>query len=589
MADQTQIKPILAELKEQLLAELTDQGWPGELSSSALATPVAVVALAQVDPDQHQQIIAKGIQWLVDNCNPDGGWGDTVKSKSNLSTTLLGWSAMSSNKRLDSKHQETIEHAEQWLKHRVGSLEPLDITRAVKQHYGNDRTFSAPILTMMALAGCLGEPAQAWKLVPQLPFELAVVPHRFFKWLQLPVVSYALPALIAIGLARHKNRPIICPGCRILRNLTIKKVMKVLEKIQPANGGFLEATPLTSFVTMNLVSAGFKDHVVTGKAADFLLKSVRADGSWPIDTNLATWLTTLAVNALSPGDLSEEQQKKISTWLLGQQYREIHPYTNAPPGGWSWTDLPGGVPDADDTAGAILALRNLPESEETVKSVIAGIDWLLGLQNRDGGIPTFCRGWGKLPFDRSCPDLTAHAVAALSAWVEKLDGPRQQKIMRAISRMMKYLKKIQRQDGAWIPLWFGNEAAPDSANPVYGTVRVLVGITEHVNTEKAMLEAGYTYLRSVQNEDGGWGGASEMESTVEESSLAVTALLDAGDQASSAAVDRGIKWLMEKDAESPKLPAAPIGLYFASLWYDEKLYPWIFYVGALNKYLKKNK
>ncbi len=31
----------------------------------------------------------------------------------------------------------------------------------------------------------------------------------------------------------------------------------------------------------------------------------------------------------------------------------------AAPGGWSWTDQPGAVPDADDTAGALLALHQL--------------------------------------------------------------------------------------------------------------------------------------------------------------------------------------------------------------------------------------
>jgi hypothetical protein len=40
------------------------------------------------------------------------------------------------------------------------------------------------------------------------------------------------------------------------------------------------------------------------------------------------------------------------------------------------------------------------------------VRWLLDLQNGDGGIPTFCRGWGALPFDRSAPDLTAHALRA---------------------------------------------------------------------------------------------------------------------------------------------------------------------------------
>src|SRR6266568_4695463 len=45
-------------------------------------------------------------------------------------------------------------------------------------------------------------------------------------------------------------------------------------------------------------------------------------------------------------------------------------------------------------------------------AAMAGIHWLLNLQNADGGLPTFCRGWTNLPFDRSAPDLTAHALRA---------------------------------------------------------------------------------------------------------------------------------------------------------------------------------
>src|SRR5207302_3294573 len=138
----------------------------------------------------------------------------------------------------------------------------------------------------------------------------------------------------------------------------------------------------------------------------------------------ATWVTTLSVNALlgagkgaaspamfggPPGTfLSDGDRARIRDWLLAQQYREVHPYTYAAPGGWAWTDLPGGVPDADDTAGALLALRSLGASGETSASAQAGVLWLLRLQNTDGGIPTFCRGWGTLPFDRSSADLTAH-------------------------------------------------------------------------------------------------------------------------------------------------------------------------------------
>src|SRR5262245_16418439 len=78
-----------------LLAERNPDGyWTGELSSSALATATAVNALTLIDKNSrlhqnHQEIIIKGIAWLTDHQNVDGGWGDTVQSLSNISTTML--------------------------------------------------------------------------------------------------------------------------------------------------------------------------------------------------------------------------------------------------------------------------------------------------------------------------------------------------------------------------------------------------------------------------------------------------------------------------------------------------------------------
>jgi len=43
------------------------------------------------------------------------------------------------------------------------------------------------------------------------------------------------------------------------------------------------------------------------------------------------------------------------------------------------------------TRRALLALWNLA-GEEHLDSSRAGVQWLLDLQNKDGGIPTFCRG-----------------------------------------------------------------------------------------------------------------------------------------------------------------------------------------------------
>src|SRR5207247_4917533 len=142
-----------------------------------------------------------------------------------------------------------------------------------------------------------------------------------------------------------------------------------------------------------------------------------------------------------------------------------------------WTDLPGGVPDADDTPGALLALRKLgPPDAATRTAALAGMRWLLGLQNRDGGIPTFCRGWGALPFDRSSQDLTAHALRAWNAWRTEMDPRDRSGLVRAMSRGLGFLIRTQREDGAWVPLWFGNEHAPHDENPLYGTAHVVCAL-----------------------------------------------------------------------------------------------------------------
>ena len=243
---------------------------------------------------------------------------------------------------------------------------------AVVERYGRDHTFSVPILTHCALAGQVD-----WRRVMPLPFELACIPARLYAAVRMPVVSYALPALIAIGQVIFRHRGHWNPLVRWIRRAAIRPSLRVLESIQPENGGFLEATPLTSFVCMSLLGCGHADHVVTRRCLEFICRSVRDDGSWPIDTNLTTWVTTLSVNAMSPQlpavhaeddvSLSADQQSHIRDWLLRQQYQVVHPYTNSPPGGWSWTDLPGGVPDADDTPGAMLAVMNLRPSDEGVR------------------------------------------------------------------------------------------------------------------------------------------------------------------------------------------------------------------------------
>jgi squalene-hopene/tetraprenyl-beta-curcumene cyclase len=634
----------LDQLRGELLAERCANGhWVGELAASALSTATAVSAISAVmlgrDGDRQQlaPFVEKGIRYLRDQQNEDGGFGDTDRSHSNIATSYLALAA--STLAGKSTGQSLADDQLQSLRRYIETVGGRD---ALRRRYGKDKTFVVPILTNLAIAGLVD-----WDEVAALPFEAAVFPQSMYRLLRMPVVSYAIPALVAIGQARHFHGRRAFPLLRWVRAASIRRTMNVLSRMQPESGGYLEATPLTSFVVMSLAVTGRADHCVTSDGLRFLTDSMRSDGSWPIDTNLATWVTSLAIHALAcdPDDDGHWYNERLLQWHLGCQHQQRHPFTGAEPGGWGWSDLSGAVPDSDDTPAAMLALtrmRKLASEHDRSKidrAVRAGASWLLKLQNRNGGWPTFCRGWGKLPFDRSSTDLTAHAIRALSANAETQSAAEQNDrraagIRSAIKAGRRFLWRQQRDDGAWLPLWFGNQDLSDESNPIYGTARVLAesGLG-HQAQERAC-----EFLIENQNPDGGWGGGAsiacfmrrhcmihpqDLVSSVEETALAVDALSTvlliqrdfrgsggvqqdgvdgrreavlsgempdsgtaAGNEAYLAAIIRGVEFLVQCVRDDRHRVSWPIGFYFAKLWYHERLYPLVFTTAALGKYLR---
>src|SRR5205085_7435288 len=160
-----------------------------------------------------------------------------------------------------------IDRADAYIKKQGG-------VSGLKRRYGRDKTFAAPILTNCALAEMI-----PWRQVPSLPFELAAVPQKFWNRVRMPVVSYAIPALVAIGQAKFHHRPTLNPITRLIRRRVAARTLKLVEQIQPVSGGFLEATPLTSFVVMSLASMNLANHPVVCQGVKFLLASARPDGS----------------------------------------------------------------------------------------------------------------------------------------------------------------------------------------------------------------------------------------------------------------------------------------------------------------------
>lgn len=644
----------LDRLRGELLSMREASGhWVGELSASALSTATAISALATVrkfsidqmngnEAIELDQLIQRGIAYLRTQQNTDGGYGDTDRSHSNIATSYLVLAA------------KTLANDIEGIERLRAYLEAAGQFDGLRKRYGKDKTFVVPIMTNLAIAGLAD-----WTKIPRLPFEAAVFPGAMYRFLRMPVVSYAIPALVAIGQAHHFLGPKTFWPIRQIRAAAVQPTLRVLQRMQPESGGYLEATPLTSFVLMSLAASGRGRHPVALRCIAFLRASIQEDGSWPIDTNLATWVTSLAVHALSedPQDDGRWATPQLIRWHLSCQHLRRHPFTGASPGGWGWTDLSGAVPDGDDTPAAILAAQRYAakshdwqsqrtsdgaigqKSERSLQQLVSeatmrGLNWLVDLQNRDGGLPTFCRGWGKLPFDRSSTDLTAHLIRAIDATDRSAlgDEPAADRLWRRLARArqkgVRFLRRQQHDDGRWVPLWFGNQDHPDEENPVYGTGRVLLAIAGD-RSAVDMRDSAVDYLLSCQNEDGGWGGGASLtawmsektgqkraeqtqptppggkkveqsSSSMEETAVAVEAIaavlrarFDSGEMTASPrdchcveAIIGGARYLVGAVACGQHRQPWPIGFYFAKLWYHERLYPYVMTMAALGSTLR---
>ncbi len=141
-----------------LLAQQTHEGfWVGELATSALSTATAVCALTLVDRQRFPVLITGGVRWLLDHQREDGGWGDTVKSLSNISTTMLCRAALTLGKDVDQpsapRIAESLRRAEDYLERVAGGRDPQIHAEAIRARYGKDRTFSVPILSCLCARG----------------------------------------------------------------------------------------------------------------------------------------------------------------------------------------------------------------------------------------------------------------------------------------------------------------------------------------------------------------------------------------------------------------------------------------------------
>jgi squalene-hopene/tetraprenyl-beta-curcumene cyclase len=178
---------------------------------------------------------------------------------------------------------------------------------------------------------------------------------------------------------------------------------------------------------------------------------------------------------------------------------------DAEPGGWAFEFRNDFYPDVDDTAFVLMALQRVkfPDEKRMEAATRRGIQWLLSMQNRDGGWGAFDRDNDRrflcnIPFadhnamiDPSTADVTARVLECLGRFGWTAEHP-------AVQRGVKFLLKDQCGDGSWFGRW--------GVNYVYGTSGVLRAL-ETVSLTVA-------WLKTVQKVDGSFGESLKTYSDV---------------------------------------------------------------------------
>ncbi|PIR20554.1 MAG: squalene--hopene cyclase [Deltaproteobacteria bacterium CG11_big_fil_rev_8_21_14_0_20_47_16] len=227
------------------------------------------------------------------------------------------------------------------------------------------------------------------------------------------------------------------------------------------------------------------------------------------------WDTPWSATALLDSGFDPKSPALIKTgrWLIDKQitdcYGDWHfKNPDGEPGGWAFEFQNDYFPDVDDTIQVLTVLHRLglPEKEKA-HSIRRGLDWLISMQNDDGGWAAFDKNnslelVNKIPFsdhgaclDPSSPDITGRVLELLSHFGYQKDD-------RIVRRAIRYLKKNQETNGSWFGRW--------GVNYIYGTWAVLTGLAAiGENLSSDYIRHAVQWLKSVQRTDGGFSESPE--------------------------------------------------------------------------------
>jgi squalene-hopene/tetraprenyl-beta-curcumene cyclase len=588
------VRPMMAERLAEaiergvahLLSLQAEEGyWLGELEADTTLESDYVFylhVLGKANPER----IAKLASYVRRRQLPDGGWNIYFGGPSELNATVKAYVALRlAGDAVDTAHMTSARH-------RVHELGGLEKTNSFTRFY-------------LALVGGIG-----WEMAPAVPPELLLLPRWFpvniwemSSWTR----GIVIPLAILYALKPHFHLPSHVRVDELLRDpsqklqafawgepwlswrncfLALDRACKLYDRApwQPFRRRalrqarewlltHLERTDGLAAIYPAMMNAIFA-LVAMGHSPDDPLtqREIRQLERFEIEEKdtirlqpclSPVWDTAIAVVALEEAGLPATHPALVraADWLLDHQvlgggdWQVKNP--DALPGGWVFEFRNDFYPDVDDTAFVLMALQRVdyPEPARMQEAAQRGIEWLVSMQNRDGGWGGFDKDNDRqflnhIPFadhnamlDPSSPDVTARVLECLGLHGWPASHP-------VYQRALAYLAKEQEPEGPWYGRW--------GVNYIYGTSGVLRALETVKITGREFCQRAAEWLRAVQNADGGFGESIESYydpstkgqgvSTPSQTAWGLIGLLAAGWR-EEPAVTRGVEHLLDRQKE----------------------------------------
>jgi squalene-hopene/tetraprenyl-beta-curcumene cyclase len=362
-----------------------------------------------------------------------------------------------------------------------------------------------------------------WQRMVPIPPELVLLPpsapvsiYNFACWARQTFVALAVAQslrpvrhadvdLREIGAIPGRTRPPRRPH-RLRRHAHAVAERWIRER-QEADGSWGGIQPPWVWGIVALVALGYGlDDPTLGKAVEGWRGFMVEDGERlrPEACQSPVWDTALATLALRACGMPSDHPalKTAGEYLLREEVIAKGDWAirkpDLAPGGWAFEFENDLYPDVDDTAVVSLVLHELGVGEDAIRR---GVDWLVGMQSRDGGWGAFdvdnrAMWLYRIPFcdfgkvtDEPSADVTAHSLETLGTLGLHRD---------AAERGVEWLLSEQEEDGSWFGRW--------GVNHIYGTGAALPGLEAcGITPDHPSMRRAVAWLDSVQQEDGGFG------------------------------------------------------------------------------------